>query len=103
MGLDQVEVHYAYFAHEDDDAELARHRLRQSSNMIGPSGFVSLEDATVFMRIQQALETDPSRTFFLKGYREGADMTETKQNDEGPNALWWEHYRQTMGFTRGAE
>ena len=26
--------------------------------------------------------------------------TETKQNDEAPNALWWEHYRATMGFER---
>ncbi|MBC7160806.1 MAG: aromatic ring-hydroxylating dioxygenase subunit alpha [Immundisolibacter sp.] len=100
VGLDQVEVHYAYFAHADDDADMVRHRLRQSSNMIGPSGFVSLEDATVFLRIQQALDTDPSTTFFLKGYREGADLTETKQNDEAPNALWWEHYRQLMGFVR---
>jgi anthranilate 1,2-dioxygenase large subunit len=100
VGLDQVEVHYAYFAHADDDPDMVRHRLRQSSNMIGPSGFVSLEDATVFMRIQQALDTDPSTTFFLKGYREGADLNETKQNDEAPNALWWEHYRQLMGFQR---
>ncbi|MDD3651747.1 aromatic ring-hydroxylating dioxygenase subunit alpha [Immundisolibacter sp.] len=100
VGVDQVEVHYAYFAHADDDADMVRHRLRQSSNMIGPSGFVSLEDATVFMRIQQALDTDPSHTFFLKGYRKGVDLAETKQNDEAPNALWWEHYRQLMGFVR---
>ncbi|WP_372722753.1 aromatic ring-hydroxylating dioxygenase subunit alpha [Immundisolibacter sp.] len=100
VGLDEVEVHYAYFAHADDDTELARHRLRQSSNMIGPSGFVSLEDATVFLRIQQALETEPGTTFFLKGWHEGADLARTKQNDEAPNALWWEHYRQVMSFER---
>ena len=40
---------------------MVRHRLRQSSNMIGPSGFVSLEDATVFLRIPQALDTDPQK------------------------------------------
>ena len=28
----------------------------------------------MFLRIQQALDTDPSTTFFLKGYREGADL-----------------------------
>ncbi|GAB4352537.1 MAG: hypothetical protein Kow0073_08260 [Immundisolibacter sp.] len=100
VGLDPVEVHYAYFAHADDDAQMVRHRRRQSSNMIGPSGFVSLEDATVFLRIQQALDTEPGSSDFLKGYRDGADRTDTKQNDEAPNALWWAHYRELMGFAR---
>jgi anthranilate 1,2-dioxygenase large subunit len=102
VGVDQVEVHYAYFCHQDDDAEMVRHRLRQSSNMLGPSGFVSLEDATVFMRIQQALDTEPGETYFLKGYREGADLHRTRQNDEAPNALWWETYRTMLGFERAA-
>ena len=70
--------------------------------MLGPSGFVSLEDATVFERIQNALETEPGETYFLKGYREGADLHYSKQNDEGPNALWWEAYRRLMGFGRAA-
>ena len=102
VGPDQVAVHYTYFAHQDDDEEMVRHRIRQSSNMLGPSGFVSLEDATVFERIQNALETEPGETYFLKGYREGADLHYSKQNDEGPNALWWEAYRRLMGFGRAA-
>lgn len=102
VSVDQVEVHYTYFAHEDDDAEMVRHRIRQSSNMIGPSGFVSLEDATVFMRIQAALGTEPAQTYFLKGYREGADLYNSKQNDEAPNALWWETYRKLLGLERAA-
>lgn len=102
VGVNQVEVHYAYFAHQDDDEEMVRHRLRQSSNMLGPSGFVSLEDAMVFMRIQSALGTEPGQTYFLKGWREGADLHDTKQNDEAPNALWWETYRKLLGIEREA-
>ena len=101
VGIDKVEVHFTYFAHADDDDEMVRHRLRQSSNMIGPSGFVSLEDATVFQRIQRALDTRPGHTYFLKGWSEDADLYNSRQNDEAPNAVWWEVYRQRMGFERG--
>src|SRR3546814_14343693 len=48
---ERVEVHYAYFAHADDDAEMVRHRLRQSSNLLGPSGLISMDDASIFHRI----------------------------------------------------
>ena len=100
VGVDKVEVHYAYFCHEDDDEQMVRHRIRQSSNMIGPSGFVSLEDATVFRRIQDALDTEPGEAYFVKGWREGMDAHTGKQNDEAPNTIWWEVYRERMGFER---
>ena len=55
----RTEVHYAYFAHADDEPDMARHRLRQSSNLIGPSGFISLEDGAVFARIQRGTPFAP--------------------------------------------
>ena len=36
-----IEVHYAYFTHEDDDDEMIAHRIRQSSNLLGPWRFVA--------------------------------------------------------------
>ena len=100
----QTEVHYAYFAHQDDDAEMYRHRLRQASNLIGPSGFISLEDGAVFARIQKAIHTQPEQTYYLRGWQdsEGYDPYSVSQNDETTNTVWWEMYRKTMGFEREA-
>ena len=98
----RTEVHYAYFAHADDDEAMVRHRLRQSSNLVGPSGFISLEDGAVFARIQRGLHTRPDTTRYLRGWRDEADYDpyDVSQNDETTNTVWWEAYRRTMDFAR---
>ncbi|MGH7806028.1 MAG: aromatic ring-hydroxylating oxygenase subunit alpha, partial [Candidatus Binatia bacterium] len=63
-----TEVHFAYFAHEDDDPDYLQHRVRQSANLLGPSGLISLDDATVFLRIQKAGAARVPNSF-LKGVR----------------------------------
>ncbi|MCY4452776.1 MAG: aromatic ring-hydroxylating dioxygenase subunit alpha [Immundisolibacterales bacterium] len=98
----RTEVHYAYFAHADDDPDMVRHRLRQSSNLIGPSGFISLEDGAVFARIQRALHSRPDTTRYVRGWSDDSDYDPyaVSQNDETTNTVWWEVYRRTMGFER---
>jgi len=59
-------VHYTYFCHADDDEEMVRHRLRQSSNLLGPSGLISLEDGAVFNRLHKGLMT-PGTIAFHRG------------------------------------
>jgi anthranilate 1,2-dioxygenase large subunit len=94
---DHVEVHFAYFSRESDDAELERHRVKQSANLLGPSGLISLDDATVFLRIQKAAKSGMPNTF-LKGVREDSDPHRAAQNSELTNVLWWKVYRQYMGL-----
>jgi phenylpropionate dioxygenase-like ring-hydroxylating dioxygenase large terminal subunit len=97
----RTEVHYAYFAHESDNVELIRHRVRQASNLIGPSGFVSLEDGAVFNRMQEGSRTGGVATY-QKGARgplEGACVLD--KGDEAGNLVRWARYRQVMGFGRG--
>lgn len=98
----RTEVHYTYFGHQDDDEEMLRHRLRQSSNLIGPSGFISLEDGAMFKRIQKGLHTDPQTTHYVRGWKDdgSSDPYDVTQNDETTNTVWWEMYRRTMGFRR---
>jgi phenylpropionate dioxygenase-like ring-hydroxylating dioxygenase large terminal subunit len=99
-GVGKTEVHWAYFAHADDDEQMVKHRLNQSSNLLGPSGLVSLEDAAVFQRIQRAATTSPDNSYFLKGIVEGFDAANGAQNDEVANTVFWEYYRKTLGFPR---
>ncbi len=99
---ERVEVHYAYFAHADDDEEMVRHRLRQSSNLLGPSGLISMEDASIFHRIHIGNHT-PGAAVFQKGVRDPETIEEEfLQNDESGNLPRWEYYREVMGFARRA-
>jgi phenylpropionate dioxygenase-like ring-hydroxylating dioxygenase large terminal subunit len=99
-GVDQTEVHYAYFAHQDDSPEMRTHRIRQASNFLGPSGFVSLEDAAVFQRIHIG-NGSPGFANFQKGVTDPYALPDAyHQNEESSNLAKWEYYRKTMGFER---
>lgn len=100
VSQDETEVHYAYFARDDDDDALLLHRIRQASNLLGPSGLISLEDGAVFNRLHDGARTGGVATF-QKGVSEDQTLpTEFQQNDEAGNLVRWEHYRKTMGFER---
>ena len=99
--VNKTEVHYLYFSQQGDDEEMARHRLRQSANMLGPCGMVSMEDAATFHRIHIGNHT-PGNAIFQKGvHDEHSIWYDFKQNDESGNLPRWEYYRQVMGFERG--
>jgi anthranilate 1,2-dioxygenase large subunit len=102
VGVDSTEVHFAYFAHEDDDEAMVRHRIRQSSNLIGPSGCISLEDAAVHQRLHIGSRS-PGFAQFQKGVQDTGHLDyEFSQNDEASNLIKWEYYRSVMGFEREA-
>jgi hypothetical protein len=95
-------VHYAYYAHQDDSPDLVQHRVRQASNLLGPSGFISLEDGAVFSRVHNG-----SRSLGTLSFQKGYDGKPLEapcfvgQNDEASNLIRWELYRRSMGFERG--
>jgi anthranilate 1,2-dioxygenase large subunit len=98
---EETEVHYAYFGHQDDSPELLEHRVRQASNLLGPSGFISLEDGAVFSRVHGGSH-GLGTIAFQKGYADKPleAPCSVAQNDEASNLVRWERYRKTMGFTR---
>lgn len=98
--VNKTEVHWAFYAHQDDDEEMTLHRARQGANMLGPSGLVSMEDTAVFNRIQMTTKTKPEHSYYLKGVLPGADPYHPEQNDEYMNVIFWEYYRELMGFPR---
>lgn len=102
IDAETTEVHYAYFAHQDDDEDMVRHRIRQSSNLLGPCGLISMEDASIFHRIHIGNHT-PGSAIFQKGVRDPLKLeSEFLQNDESGNLPRWEHYRSVMGFERAS-
>ncbi|WJJ14354.1 aromatic ring-hydroxylating dioxygenase subunit alpha (plasmid) [Prescottella equi] len=94
-GVDRTEVSYAFFGHASDTPEYREHRVRQASNLLGPSGFITIEDAAVFNR-QQMTADDRTLARFVKGV-DGRPEDAT-QNDEIGNTVGWAYYRKVMGF-----
>jgi anthranilate 1,2-dioxygenase large subunit len=100
--VDETEVYYAYFRRADDSPEMARHRVRQSSNLLGPCGMVSMEDAATFHRLHLGSHT-PGNAAFQKGVTSEHELPESfGQNDETANIPAWLHYCKVMGFERAA-
>lgn len=101
--VDCTEVHYAYFAKSDDDEEMEIHRIRQASNLLGPCGMISMEDAAIFQRVQIGCNS-PGVVSFQKGIKDlRAFEFDNKQNDEVVNIPRWEYYRKAMGFKKKGE
>lgn len=102
LGVDQTQVSYAYFAHADDDEEQFRQRVRQGSNLLGPCGFISMEDAAIFHRTHIGNHT-PGNAVFQKGVKAFDTITtDYAMNDETHALIHWEYYRELMGFERSA-
>ena len=57
-GPDQFELAWTYFGYETDDDEMRRRRVRQA-NLMGPSGFVSVDDSELMKFSQQGVEPYP--------------------------------------------
>lgn len=101
-GVAETEVHFAYYCKADDDEDMVRQRIRQGSNLLGPCGMVSMEDASIFHRMHIGANT-PGNAVFQKGVKAFDRIeTEFKQNDETGNLPRWEYYRKQMGFERAA-
>jgi phenylpropionate dioxygenase-like ring-hydroxylating dioxygenase large terminal subunit len=101
-GVEDTEIHYAYFARASDDEQTVQRRARQASNLIGPCGMVSMEDASIFHRLHVGSHT-PGNATFQKGVKShGTIDYQAKQSDESGNLVRWEYYRKVMGFEREA-
>ena len=98
VGPDKTEVHYTYLGFADDDDAIHNHRIRQSANLLGPSGFVSIEDSAVFERVQKAVSAPGNTINFVKGLAESPDGKRCMQNDEAGSTPWWNDYKQRMGL-----
>lgn len=53
-GPNEFVMHWTMFGFEDDDEEMTRHRLRQG-NLMGPSGFLGLEDNEAMKFVQDGM------------------------------------------------
>jgi anthranilate 1,2-dioxygenase large subunit len=75
---------------------MTRHRLRQG-NLMGPSGFLGLEDNEAIKFVQEGVRRSPSERGILKL---GGDTVGTTKSliDESSIRGMYKHYREAMGL-----
>jgi salicylate 5-hydroxylase large subunit len=57
-GVNSHDLHWTFFGYEDDDDAMVERRLRQA-NLMGPAGYVSLDDGEVLRLAQSGIAPSP--------------------------------------------
>ena len=95
-GPNAFELHWTFFGYETDDEEMTTRRLRQA-NLMGPAGFVSIDDGQILERTQEGILAHPDKhgVVELGGYgTEDADHMVT----EVALRAFYQGYRKVMGL-----
>jgi salicylate 5-hydroxylase large subunit len=95
-GTDAFELAWTFFGYQDDDEAMITRRLRQA-NLMGPAGFVSVDDSEVMKLSQDGIRPSPSAAGVLEmGGRDCDDQDHivTESTIRG----FYKYYRQVMGF-----
>ncbi len=95
-GVDGFELVWTHFGYTDDDEEMRAMRLKQA-NLIGPAGFVSMEDGEAVEIVQRAVRQAGEASSYIAM---GGGRAEDAQHlvTEGAIIGFWEAYRSVMGM-----
>jgi terephthalate 1,2-dioxygenase oxygenase component alpha subunit len=94
-GLDKTELVWTIIGFADDDAAMTERRLKQA-NLVGPAGYISMEDGAVGGFVQRAVRgvDEDSAVVMMGGY----DTTsQPYRATESSVRGFWKKYRALMG------
>lgn len=98
LGPGKSELHWTFFGYQDDDEELRRLRLRQA-NLIGPAGYVSMEDGVIGEFVQRGIGgAEAGEAAVLEMGGEGIDSVTDSRANECTVRGFWQGYRSLMGL-----
>jgi anthranilate 1,2-dioxygenase large subunit/terephthalate 1,2-dioxygenase oxygenase component alpha subunit len=90
-----MELHWTYLGFADDSPEMRRRRLRQS-NLVGPAGYVSMEDGCVGGFVQRGLAAAGDELSIVNMGGAGTESQETRATETSVRGFW-KAYRHYMG------
>ena len=91
-----MELHWTYIGFADDTPEMRRRRLKQS-NLVGPAGYVSMEDGCVGGFVQRGAAAAGDELSVVNMGGEGAESQETRATEASVRGFW-KAYRRYMGY-----
>jgi len=88
---------WTMFGFEDDDEEMTRHRLRQG-NLMGPAGFLGLEDNEAIKFVQDGMRRVPDGSHLVKlDPQTPAGTADTLISESAIRAMY-KHWREAMAL-----
>jgi len=94
-GTAATELNWTYLGYADDTPQMRRVRLKQG-NLIGPAGFVSMEDGAVGGFVQRGIVTASGEQAIVEMGGEGTESQETRATETSVRGFW-KLYRELMG------
>lgn len=94
-GVDETELNWTYFGFEDDDDAMRDLRLRQT-NLVGPGGYISMEDGAVVNFVQRSLPGGMGDASIVEMGGAGTASQDTRVTESAVRGFW-RAYRDRMG------
>jgi anthranilate 1,2-dioxygenase large subunit len=95
-GPDHFELIFHFFGYEDDDAEMRKLRIKQA-NLVGPAGYISMEDTEATELVQRGTARDGDLTSVIDMAAGAPDQSNTLIT-ESLIRSFWAGYRELMGL-----
>jgi apoptosis-inducing factor 3 len=96
-GPHEFVMKWTMFGFEDDDEEMTRHRLRQG-NLMGPAGFLGLEDNEAIKFVQDGMRRVPDGSHLVKlDPQTPAGTADTLISESAIRAMY-KHWREAMAL-----
>lgn len=92
--VDRTELNWTYFGFTDDTPEMNRRRLKQQ-NLVGPAGFVSMEDGCVGGFVQRGIAAAEDELSVIEMGGSEA-VSQTGRATEASVRGFWKAYRRCM-------
>jgi len=94
-GVDRTELHWTLFGFADDDEEMTRRRLLQA-NLVGPAGFISMEDGAATGFVQRGIAGSPERASVIEMGGANVGSGDSRLTETAVRGLWktWRRYMQ---------
>ena len=94
-GLDRTDLHWTYIGYTDDTPAQRKVRLKQL-NLVGPAGFISMEDGAVGGFVQRGIAGAQGLDSVIEMGGDGATSSEGRATEASVRGFW-KAYRQHMG------
>jgi anthranilate 1,2-dioxygenase large subunit/terephthalate 1,2-dioxygenase oxygenase component alpha subunit len=93
-GLGRTELVWTAFGYASDDDEMAERRMKQA-NLVGPSGYISLEDGAATGFVQRGVQGAAGHASVVEMGGRGVASSESRVTETSVRGLWQE-YRKHM-------
>jgi len=95
-GTEQTELNWTYLGFDTDTPEQRKVRLKQA-NLIGPAGFVSMEDGCVGGFVQRGIAGAPELASVMEMGGDGTGSSESRVTEASIRGFW-KAYRREMAL-----